>query len=195
MVSTELGRKQLPASLSTSPCASPVGMSGHAMAWVKLAGWWLPALFEPEAVRTDLLPRWLILLLLHTTLCCIRRSSPCFCDREAFFSSISHHSSFVKIMESLRLEKTSKTTKSNRQPITTTPAKPCPEVPYLCIFWTPPGMVTPPLPWALPVPLPDHSLNKEVFPNIQSEPPLVQLETISSRPIAGYLGEEIIRLQ
>ena len=50
-----------------------------------------------------------------------------------------------RITDSLRLEKTSK---SNRQPNTTMPAKPCPEVPYLHIFWTPPGMVTPPLPWA-----------------------------------------------
>ena len=52
-----------------------------------------------------------------------------------------------RITESLRLEKTSKI-KSNYQPITTVPAKPCPKVPYLRVFWTPPGMVTPPLPWA-----------------------------------------------
>jgi len=32
------------------------------------------------------------------------------------------------------LEKTSKIIKSNHQPITTTPAKPCPEVPYLPVF-------------------------------------------------------------
>ncbi|KAK4825193.1 hypothetical protein QYF61_025121 [Mycteria americana] len=31
---------------------------------------------------------------------------------------------------------------------------------------------------------------KEIFPNIQSKPPLAQLEAISSRPIAFYLGEE-----
>ena len=37
--------------------------------------------------------------------------------------------------------------KSNRQPNTTRPAKPCPEVPHLHVFWTPPGMVTPPIPW------------------------------------------------
>jgi len=35
------------------------------------------------------------------------------------------------VIESLRLEKTSKIVKSNRQTITTTAAKPCPEVPYL----------------------------------------------------------------
>jgi len=37
-------------------------------------------------------------------------------------------------MESLRLEKTSKIIKSNRQPNTTTPAKPYPEVPHLHVF-------------------------------------------------------------
>ena len=38
--------------------------------------------------------------------------------------------------------------------------------------------------------MPDHSFSKEIFPNIQSKPPLVQLEATASRPIAGYLGEE-----
>jgi len=37
----------------------------------------------------------------------------------------------------------------------------------------------------------DHSCRKDVFPNIQSKPPLVQLEAIASHPIASYLGEEI----
>jgi len=37
-------------------------------------------------------------------------------------------------MESLRLEETSKIIESNRQPNTTMPAKPCPEVPYLHVF-------------------------------------------------------------
>jgi len=41
-----------------------------------------------------------------------------------------------------------------------------------------------------PVPKPDNSLSREMFPNIQSKPPLMQLEAIASRPIAGYLGEE-----
>ena len=36
-------------------------------------------------------------------------------------------------IESLRLEKTSKIIKSNHQPITPMPAKPCPEVPHLHI--------------------------------------------------------------
>ena len=57
-------------------------------------------------------------------------------------------SCFHKILESLTLENTSKIIKSNHQPITTMPAKPCPEVPCLHVFWTPPGMGTPPLPWA-----------------------------------------------
>ena len=55
----------------------------------------------------------------------------------------------VRIIESLRLKKASTIIKSNHQPITTMPAKPCPEVPHLHVFWTPPGMVTPPVPWAV----------------------------------------------
>ena len=42
-----------------------------------------------------------------------------------------------------------------------------------------------------PVPMSDHSFSKEIFPNIQSKPPLTQLEAIASHPIASYLGEEI----
>jgi len=38
--------------------------------------------------------------------------------------------------------------------------------------------------------MPDHSFSKEIFPNVQSEPPLTQLEAIASRPVAGYWGEE-----
>jgi len=37
-----------------------------------------------------------------------------------------------------------------------------------------------------PGPTPDHSCSKDIFPNNQSEPPLMQLEAIASR----YLGEE-----
>ena len=52
------------------------------------------------------------------------------------------------IIESLRLEKTSKIIKSNCQPNTTIPTKPRPEVLHLHVFRTPPWMVTPPLLWA-----------------------------------------------
>jgi len=38
--------------------------------------------------------------------------------------------------------------------------------------------------------MPGHSFREEIFPNILSKPSLTQLEAISSRPIAGYLGEE-----
>ncbi|KAK4829272.1 hypothetical protein QYF61_002664 [Mycteria americana] len=41
-----------------------------------------------------------------------------------------------------------------------------------------------------PVPMLDNPFSEEKFPNIQSKPPLVQLETISSCPITCYLGEE-----
>ncbi|KAK4832389.1 hypothetical protein QYF61_022244 [Mycteria americana] len=40
-----------------------------------------------------------------------------------------------------------------------------------------------------PVPMLDNPLGEEKFPNIQSKPPLVQLEAISSCPITCYLGE------
>jgi len=41
-----------------------------------------------------------------------------------------------------------------------------------------------------PIPMLDHFLSKEIFPDVQSKPPLMQLAAIASRPIAGYLGEE-----
>jgi len=41
-----------------------------------------------------------------------------------------------------------------------------------------------------PGPMSDRSFSKELFSNIQPKPPLMQLEAISSHPIAGYLGEE-----
>ncbi|KAK4820046.1 hypothetical protein QYF61_017892 [Mycteria americana] len=41
-----------------------------------------------------------------------------------------------------------------------------------------------------PVPMLDNPLSEVKFPNIQSKPPLAQLEAISSCPIACYLGEE-----
>ncbi|KAK4816192.1 hypothetical protein QYF61_012657 [Mycteria americana] len=41
-----------------------------------------------------------------------------------------------------------------------------------------------------PVPMLDNPFSEEKFPNIQSKPPLTQLEAISSCPITCYLGEE-----
>ncbi|KAK4823306.1 hypothetical protein QYF61_000519, partial [Mycteria americana] len=41
-----------------------------------------------------------------------------------------------------------------------------------------------------PLPMLDNPFSEEKFPNIQSKPPLAQLETISSCPITCYLGEE-----
>ncbi|KAK4816266.1 LOW QUALITY PROTEIN: hypothetical protein QYF61_014338 [Mycteria americana] len=41
-----------------------------------------------------------------------------------------------------------------------------------------------------PGPVLDNPFSGEKFPNIQSKPPLVQLEAISSHPITCYLGEE-----
>ncbi|CAM9299044.1 unnamed protein product, partial [Bubo scandiacus] len=42
-----------------------------------------------------------------------------------------------------------------------------------------------------PVPVTDHLLREKLFPNVQSELPLMQLHPISSRPIAGHQREEI----
>ena len=36
----------------------------------------------------------------------------------------------------------------------------------------------------------DHTFGEEIFPNIQSKPPLAQLEAVSSCPITCYLEEE-----
>ncbi|KAK4826955.1 hypothetical protein QYF61_012804, partial [Mycteria americana] len=58
------------------------------------------------------------------------------------------------------------------------------------------GFDQPDLGWRLnhfpgqPVPMLDNPLGEEKFPNIQSKPPLAQLEAISSCPITCYLGEE-----
>ncbi|KAK4826066.1 hypothetical protein QYF61_005025 [Mycteria americana] len=41
-----------------------------------------------------------------------------------------------------------------------------------------------------PVPMLDNPFSEEIFPNIQSKPPLAQLEAISSCLIACYVGEE-----
>lgn len=38
--------------------------------------------------------------------------------------------------------------------------------------------------------VPDNPLSEEAFPNIQSKPPLFQLQIISSFPIPCYLEEE-----
>ena len=41
-----------------------------------------------------------------------------------------------------------------------------------------------------PIPALDYSFGEEIFPNIQPEPPLTQLEATPSGPIASYTGEE-----
>jgi len=47
---------------------------------------------------------------------------------------VRHPCNIYRIIESLRLEKASKIIKSNVQPNTTKPVKPCSKVPYLHIF-------------------------------------------------------------
>jgi len=41
-----------------------------------------------------------------------------------------------------------------------------------------------------PIPVPDHSFEEEIFPNIQPEPLLVQLEATPSSSFASYTGKE-----
>jgi len=41
-----------------------------------------------------------------------------------------------------------------------------------------------------PVPMLDKPSGEEIFPNTQSESPLIQPAAISSHPTASYLGEE-----
>jgi len=85
------------------------------------------------------------------------------------------------------LEKTFKVTKYNHQPNTTTPAKPCPEVPHPQVFEAFHG-------WGLhhcagqPGPMPDHSCSEDISPNIQPEPPLTQLDTIASSHMMEVAG-------
>jgi len=51
-------------------------------------------------------------------------------NTSGLYSVLDLYFKFMKVFtESLRLEKTSKIIKSNHQPITTLPSKPCPEVP------------------------------------------------------------------
>ena len=82
--------------------------------------------------------------------------------------------------ESLRLEKTSKNTKSNPNP-SHHAHWPCPSVPHLHGSATLPRMVTPPLP-----PVAVHTFGEEMFPSIQA-----QAETISfySSPRVTVCGE------
>ena len=39
--------------------------------------------------------------------------------------------------------------------------------------------------------MPDHPFREVVFPNVQPEPSLVQLEAIPSSPITSYMREEV----
>ncbi|KAK4825244.1 hypothetical protein QYF61_025643 [Mycteria americana] len=90
----------------------------------------------------------------------------------------------------LRLEKTFKIIESNRN--LTLPRPPLYHVPKHLIQTSFKYLQG----WQLnhfpgqPVPMLDNPFSEVKFPNIQSKPPLVQLEAISSRPMACYLGEE-----
>lgn len=41
-----------------------------------------------------------------------------------------------------------------------------------------------------PLPLPDHPFREKILPNVQPEGPLVQLEVMTSGPVACYLGKK-----
>jgi len=44
-----------------------------------------------------------------------------------------------------------------------------------------------------PVPMPHHSFQEEIFPNIQPEPPLARLEAISCSPIPSAYTDTFLR--
>ena len=91
-----------------------------------------------------------------------------------------------RTVESLRLAKTSTIIKSNRQPTPLCLLNHVLERHMYTFFEPLQG-------WGLhhcpgqPVPMTDRSCSKEIFLNIQSKPPLMQLEPISSCPITSYL--------
>ena len=92
-----------------------------------------------EAIRGDHTP----------TMLCVTNTQERSLQESVLFAGITTQGPFQtwdRIIESLRLQKTSKIIKSNCQPNTTMPDKTCPKVPHLHVFWTPPGMVSPPLP-------------------------------------------------
>ena len=60
--------------------------------------------------------------------------------------------------------------------------KPCPSVQHLNVSWTPPEWWGYHLP-GQPDPAPDQSFREEIFPDIQPESPLAQLQAIPSSPI------------
>ena len=84
-----------------------------------------------------------------------------------------------RIIESLRLEKTSKIIQPNHQPIPTMPLSHFPQCHIHTVLEHLQG-------WWLyhlsgqPVPMYYQSFGEEIFPNIQPEPPLVQLKAITS---------------
>jgi len=80
-----------------------------------------------------------------------------------------------RIMESL--EKTSQIIKSNHQPNTTTPLNHVPKCHIYTFFEHLQGQGLHHFP-GQPVPMPDHSFSKEIFPNVQPKPPLMHLEAL-----------------
>ena len=100
----------------------------------------------------------------------------CGLDRAVIFKHLIE--SWNRITESLRLEKTSEIIKSNRHPNTPHLLNHVPKCHIYVVFEPLQG-------WGLhhcpgqPGLTPDHSFREEIFPNIQSEPPLMQLEAIS----------------
>jgi len=92
-------------------------------------------------------------------------------------------------VEAVGVEKAAEVARSGRRP-----APPCLIDRLLkCHVW---AVFEPPQGWRLhrrpgqPVPMPEHFLSEEIFPNTQSKPPLMQLEAIASHPVTRYLGEE-----
>lgn len=66
---------------------------------------------------------------------------------QALTISTGLHHNWAEIIELLKLEKTSETTKSNLHPKPTLPTKPYHLLPHLLSFWTLSGMMPPLFPW------------------------------------------------
>lgn len=89
----------------------------------------------------------------------------------------------LRIIESCRLEKTFKIYKSNHQcDLMSLIIKPWPLMPFRDgNFSTSLGGI----------PILEHPFFEESFPNVQSKPSLMQLETISFHPVTCHLRKEI----
>ena len=127
-------------------------------------------------------PRNLLSAVLNT----LYRNWPQGCNLQYYLVSMLDFMLPFRIIQSFRLEKTFKIIESNHQPCPLDHVLKClvyALFEYLQGWWLNhfPGQ---------PVPMPGNPFSKEIFPNIQSKPPLPPLEAISSHPVTSYLIED-----